>query len=77
MTAHLDYEALPTGGDSRSATSRNLVITVSASAPDRAPSRVPVDLAVVVDISGSMSAEGKFNEPLATDRLSLVTFSSL
>lgn len=87
VTAHLDYEALPTGVDGGATTSRNLVITVSAAAPDQAPTRVPVDLAVVVDTSGSMSDQGKFNEArralhvladelLATDQLSLVTFSS-
>ncbi len=83
VSTDLDYAALIDGA----ATSRNLVVTIRAAATDTATTRTPVDLAVVVDTSGSMNDEGKFDEArramhalalqLAdSDQLSLVTFSS-
>lgn len=83
VTTDLDYAALVSGITNE----RNLVITVRAPESETAARRTPVDLAVVVDTSGSMSDEGKFDEArralhalaeqLAdSDQLSLVTFSS-
>ena len=79
VTASLDYAALLDG----ERTARNLVITVTAAAR----ARTPVDLAVVVDTSGSMNDEGKFADARRAvhalaekltdvDQLALVTFSS-
>lgn len=83
VTADLDYEALVDG----ESTARNLVITVRGANDDTTRARTPVDLAVVVDTSGSMNDEGKFADARRAvhalaeqltdvDRLALVTFSS-
>ncbi len=83
LTADLDYAALADHGTSK----RNLVITIHAPEADTDARRLPVDLAVVVDTSGSMNESGKFVQArramhaLAAqltdaDRMALVTFSS-
>lgn len=56
VDARLDRDAVLQDGDG----ARYLVVTVTA--PDAAGERVPVDLALVVDTSGSMGQEGKIDE---------------
>jgi Ca-activated chloride channel family protein len=82
VTAGLDYETLLRG------TEKEYFLTIQVSAPEVTGTleRRPVDLAVVMDVSGSMSAQGKIAYAkeaarwLATsmepqDRYSLVTFA--
>jgi Ca-activated chloride channel family protein len=79
LDAHLDRAAVLQGGD----TLRYLVLTTSA--PAASTHRVPVDVALVVDTSGSMGADGKIEAARAAadelvdalrpgDRFSLVAF---
>lgn len=58
VTAGLDHTAVLAGAD----TERFLTITVSAPAALSDGERRPVDLAVVMDVSGSMAARGKMEQ---------------